>query len=162
MLSLEDNMNNAQSILDLYWDGYLPVNPFKIAEEMGVTLIPECFNNYSGYFTIDEGKPTIYYNSEEAESRINFTIAHELGHYVNGDTDVPRDTNLSFDRYNHDAREVNANRFAAELLMPDNVVKHLINFERIYSLEKLADRFGVSTGAVHYRLVNLRLIDDIG
>jgi hypothetical protein len=44
--------------------------------------------------------------------------------------------------------------------MPDNVVKYLINFEHIYSLDELAERFDVSTSAMHYRLVNLGLINN--
>ena len=154
-------MNTAKDILNLYWDGYLPVDPIDIAVQMGVELNPNPFLDHSGHFRFDSnGAPTIDYNNTESKNRQRFTIAHELGHYVNGDHDAPRDTSISFNQYNRDICEVNANRFAAELLMPDNVVKYLINFEHIYSLDDLAKRFDVSTSAMHYRLVNLGLINN--
>lgn len=154
-------MNTATDILNLYWNGYLPVDPIDIARKMGVKVNSNTSLGHSGHFCFDDnGVPTIDYNSSEPESRQRFTIAHELGHYVNGDRDAPRDTSVSFNQYSRDIREVNANRFAAELLMPDNVVMHLINFEHIYSLDELASRFAVSTGAMHYRLVNLGLINN--
>jgi len=155
-------MSKAKDILELYWDGYLPIDPTIIARKMGVAVIPDNYLDHSGHFWFDKnGVPNISYNDSEPEKRKRFTIAHELGHYVNGDNNVPRDTNLSFDRYNYDIREVNANRFAAELLMPDNVVIHLINFKFVHSIEKLAKYFAVSTGAMHYRLVNLGLINNV-
>lgn len=155
-------MNSAKDILELYWDGYLPVDPVEIAKKMGVKVIGNCNLGHSGHFFFDEnGMPTISYNTNEHIKRQKFTVAHELGHYVNGDKEAPRDTTFSFDKYNHDIKEVNANRFAAELLMPDNVVMHLINFKFVHSLDKLAKYFGVSTGAMHYRLVNLGLINNV-
>lgn len=151
-------INTAKEVLDLYWDGYLPVDPVEIARNMGVKIKPSPFLDHSGHFYFENEQPTIEYCSSEPERRRRFTIAHELGHFVNGDTNAPRDTSRSFDRYNYDPREVNANRFAADLLMPEYAINYLINIKNIKTLEELADKFHVSTGAMHYRLVNLGII----
>jgi len=65
-----------------------------------------------------------------------------------------------------DAREIQANRFAAELLMPDNLV--LDAFSRVVEkkakvdsselIAALASDFGVSAQAMEYRLTNLGML----
>jgi|GEM_PF-6206763 len=42
--------------------------------------------------------------------------------------------------------------------MPENVIKHLIYTKGIYDVDKLAEAFCVSTGAVYYHLKNLKII----
>lgn len=60
--------------------------------------------------------------------------------------------------------EAQANRFAAELLMPRSTVEHLFkeNFNRatneLLLLRLLANAFEVSSSAIQYRLVNLGLM----
>jgi Zn-dependent peptidase ImmA (M78 family) len=50
--------------------------------------------------------------------------------------------------------EMEANHFAAELLMPEEHVKSLIA-DGTTSIQDLADKFNVSPGAMKYRLINL-------
>ena len=61
-----------------------------------------------------------------------------------------------------DREEVEANRFAAALLMPDHMVRSWIARESFQTapelVERLAKSFGVSKVAVNFRLVNLGLI----
>jgi len=64
-------MTTANDILDLYWDGYLPINPVDIAKQMGVNLISNSELEYSGHFRFTkDGTPTIEYNNKTAVSKL--------------------------------------------------------------------------------------------
>ncbi len=55
----------------------------------------------------------------------------------------------------HDPKEIEANKFAAELLMPTDVINAAIRVRDIKDLEKLAKVFGVSKAAMKFRLKEL-------
>ena len=62
-----------------------------------------------------------------------------------------------------DPKEIEANNFAAELLMPQELLEKELSKGRIdlddgESLEKLAKRFGVSVQALMIRLTALRFV----
>lgn len=59
--------------------------------------------------------------------------------------------------YNFDPIEVEANRFAAELLMPEAAVRHYVQ-HGIISISELARTFAVSEVAMKYRLKNLGIL----
>lgn len=148
----------ALDVLRNYWDRKLPVNPAAIARKMGVELKGDPDLSYSGHYHYNSGSPVITYKAVEYRPRLRFTIAHELGHHVNGDIEAPRDDAESFSARSRDPIEVAANQFAAALLMPEPVVKYLIREQGVTDLDDLADRFGVSTVAMQFRLRNLGLI----
>lgn len=50
-----------------------------------------------------------------------------------------------------DPAEVDANRFAAHLLMPEQIVHAMIRVRGIHSVEELARLFGVSRAAMRFR-----------
>ncbi|WP_028631753.1 ImmA/IrrE family metallo-endopeptidase [Pseudomonas parafulva] len=149
----------ANDVLHAHWDGRLPVNPLAIAHAMGIEVKPlNPFDqanwrpNESGHYSYRDGNPLITYNLGDAPVRQRFTIAHEIGHHVHGDLDAPRDTTEQFSARARDPKEVAANRFAAALLMPAALVKHMILEQRVTDLTRLAKAFGVSTAAMEFRL----------
>lgn len=149
----------ANDVLHAHWDGRLPVNPLAIAHAMGIEVKPlnPCDQanwrpNESGHYSYRDGNPLITYNLGDAPVRQRFTIAHEIGHHVHGDLDAPRDTTEQFSARARDPKEVAANRFAAALLMPAALVKHMILEQRVTDLARLAKAFGVSTAAMEFRL----------
>lgn len=151
----------AAKMLDLYWDGSLPIDPVKIARSAGVDVYgrggpDDPGYEYSGYFRRIHDTPSIEYNVTEAPVRQRFTVAHELGHFALQHSDLPRDRG-NF-QSSKDSREVAANRFAAELLMPARTVKQLFASGNADSPDHLARMFGVSAAALGYRLINLRLV----
>jgi len=148
----------AHDVLHRYWDGYLPVDPVTIAKAMGVTVVADPFLDHSGHYQRNSGNPRIIYNSSEPPVRQRFTVAHEIGHHVNGDIDAPRDTSKQFSSSSWDPVEAAANRFAAALLMPADHVKYAVFRDGVTDLWALAKTFGVSTVAMQYRLKNLGLI----
>ncbi len=106
-------------------------------------------------------------NAAHPKNRQRFTIAHELGHLElddKADVHVDRD----FPVYRRDARssqaidpiEIEANAFAAELLMPAFMLERdlqdtIIDFEDDKLVRSLADRYQVSAQAMTIRLLNL-------
>lgn len=106
-----------------------------------------------------------------------FTLAHELGHWIY-DADDP--DQLAFDldgekpaeqfcyhRGNSDLsedlriREMNANKLASHLLMPEHLVKDVDVDEVMADFRGTAAAWGVSQQALRIRLETLQLIDDL-
>ena len=100
-----------------------------------------------------------------------FTMAHEVGHwemhvFQSGKAqlqlpldDPPRPFLCRADT--GDRRELQANKYAAYLLMPHHLLMQMIGDEDIYhfpNLYRLKDRFGVTIGAFTKRLTDLGLI----
>lgn len=156
----------AQSILDRYSDrDLMPVNLEKIAADLGARIaplpstLPPDLRNLSGMYKRDhDGVPTLFYNSADSAVRRRFTIAHELGHHVLDHGDSFRDAAANFSASVFDHKEAAANRFAADLLMPAEIVQFMIEHEGVSSIQELASSFKVSEVAMSYRLKNLRLI----
>lgn len=152
--------NEAKEILDRYWDLLLPVKVDDIAKRCGILIRPldeSLCQNFSGIASIDK---VIYYNQNESANRQRFTIAHELGHHVLGHTmygDMFRD--IFKDGIYH-PKEVAANSFAAEILMPFRAVLRLAGSKGFKTEYDLAVLFNVSIYAVHWKLVNLGIIDN--
>jgi Zn-dependent peptidase ImmA (M78 family) len=84
--------------------------------------------------------------------RQRFTIAHELGHLLWHPLGVQH-RDPDFSRW--EPIEMEANNFAAELLMPEWMVRPATAVAE--SVEQLARMFEVSTPAMKFRLKNLRI-----
>jgi Zn-dependent peptidase ImmA (M78 family) len=101
----------------------------------------------------------LWVNGTHAPVRMRFTLAHELGHVRCGhDAGIAVDTYETLAGRTTDAREVQANAFAAELLAPAAGVRAMIDGEpTLEDLVRIAARHGISTVAALYRLSTLRL-----
>lgn len=150
----------AQRVLNDYWDGRLPVDPVRIALDLGMNVFEAHLDDSdSGMIVKEAGKPaSIYLNVNEPAARQNFTCAHELGHWF--ERDAQHDDEYSFvDKRGDrpmDAHEWYAEHFAANLLMP---AREFIKQYDLHdgSIRKLADTFLVSLAAARNRARNLGL-----
>lgn len=151
-MQLERNLVNQ--LLSHYWAGRtLPIDPFEIASMVGLNIAP--IFDASGWYKPQER--TIYFNPTEPLVRQRFTVAHELGHHFFNHGERPRDSAPQFSAY-ADPVEAQANRFAAELLMPEGSVRLLIVDHKVTDISTLAQHFNVSEIAMKYRLKNLGYI----
>lgn len=101
----------------------------------------------------ETGKNIIFYNDQIAvKNRIKFSLAHELGHYVLRHRLKDEDYYGIF--------EVEANFFAAELLMPQQVIFELSRRGAIISVDNLMKWFGVSHQAAQKRIETLNKINN--
>lgn len=112
--------------------------------------------NQSGSLTNIDGKWIICINENHNIKRQRFTLAHELGHYILHKEKNVEFVDTAFFRSDEmDSIEYHANEFAARLLMPETSVRELIDNEHIKNIGILAERFGVSSAAMKYRVLSL-------
>lgn len=111
----------------------LPIKLSLIAKYYGIQIISygdsnlNHTNNEDGYSTKINDIFIIYYNEQKPLQRIRFTIAHELGHCLLGHISEGEKTfrhNNETDKYK-DSKEIQANVFARDLLMPATVLHSL-------------------------------------
>lgn len=118
----------------------------------------------SGMSFIKDGVSVIVVNSGHHPNRQRFTIAHELGHHILH-ADYLRD-NVHVDKVifrnskssdGTQIKEIEANAFAAELLMPASKLKQYVHldFNDEAMIAAIARVFRVSTAAMSIRLGNL-------
>lgn len=153
----------AKEMLALYWDRRIPVDVKAIAEKMGAKVKADgnlAFDqpDLSGCVSYEDGRYVIRYNPIDIPVRQRFTIAHELGHIALhdfADGKRFRDSSKTYSLTNFDSEEAEANRFAAELLMPAEAIKQVIDAMPAPDTKSLAKKFEVSEVAMRYRLKNL-------
>jgi hypothetical protein len=135
----------------------IPVPVERIAEDLlGLRVELAPLTEVSGMLIPAERRVLLSEWERENQGRRRFTLAHELGHWIchclEGEQEPvycrARDLAQDADR----AREREANVFAAELLMPETLVR--AEFKEGVDL---ADRFWVSDEAMAWRLYNLGL-----
>ena len=147
------------------------VDVMRIAEQEGINVLAKDLeSDISGILVIRDGKAAIGYNAHHHINRQRFTVAHELGHYIlhRHLRDLFIDDTLTFYRDAASSegeylQEIQANSFAAELLMPRDMLKEVLTTQKIdihdqVNLGSLAGRFGVSEQSLTYRLINLEII----
>ena len=144
-----------------------PVPVDKIAKAMGVQLkFSPLDEELSGMVFIKEGTPIIGVNSLHHPNRQRFTIAHELGHLVMHRNILENEVHVDKQfkilmrdgvaSSGTDTIEIEANKFAAELLLPSFLLDELLTREFDIDdegpLEALAKKFKVSKQMLEYRI----------
>jgi len=154
----------ADKILSTYNIDSTPVNVIEIAKKANVLVKYAPSKEFSGLIYRKDGVAFMAISSSESHVRQRFTIAHELGHFF---LHPQKDTFVDFrDNEKNIARglkEVQANQFAAALLMPRKILeKDVKNFSETgitkSAIRFLADKYLVSEDAMTYRLMNLNFI----
>ncbi len=155
-----DISNKAENILNKYWDGKFPIDVKKIGESLGIAFEEKALEkDVYGIISKKNNKIICEINSNDSITRQRFTIAHEIGHYVLGDLN-DNDTMFRDDKtkvLQDDYREINANKFAAELLMPAKAIEYFVYAIKVANFEELIKKFNVSEQAMVYRLDKLKL-----
>jgi Zn-dependent peptidase ImmA (M78 family) len=144
-----------------------PVRVEELAEHLGIEIRREEFpDDISGALFRGEGRALIAINRSHHSNRQRFTIAHELGHYLlhpdsPANYDAKHQVGVHFRGKTRngewDSKEIEANRFAAELLMPRRMILAAMDDIRgDLDASGLAHLFEVSEEAMTYRLAELR------
>lgn len=106
----------------------------------------------------DDHGTALWVNGTHVAARQRFTLAHELGHQRCGHRDTPVDTFTTMSGKTTNPREIEANAFAAEFLVPRVASERLIPREpTLEDVVRIACGFGVSPIVVVYRVNELRL-----
>lgn len=159
----------AEQVLRQYWDRTIPVDIASIAKKYGAKILPLSaktkndpslqYNTLSGLAEKNEYGCMIYVSETDHYNRQRFTVAHELGHIVLGHTDEGVMKRDDYKNYSigvwEDLHEIEANQFAAAILIPENALINIITKNNIRSINDLAVIFNVSSTAMYWRLKNL-------
>ncbi len=87
------------------------------------------------------GRPMIFFNDRMPGDRVRFNLAHEAGH-------------LCLHQVASETMEEEANRFAAEFLMPADDIKEELKDLSMFSLSRLKTKWKVSMAALLFRAGN--------
>jgi len=164
----------AERLLRLLDADAPPVNVERIARLRGAQIryVPSD-GDLSGLIFQENGQIIIGVNALHPKTRQRFTIAHELGHLVLHNWSelhvdrnfrvMPRDARSSTAT---EPEEIEANAFAAELLMPVHMIEidlsgHAVDHEDDTFIVNLAERYSVSIQALLFRLSNLGYIPHV-
>lgn len=150
----------------------IPIDIIGLANELGIIVYEIKIDNdkLSGYISKDDEGYYICVNKDHPATRQQFTIAHEIGHFVLhrevldsgnllptmykiGDGITPALARADFNSPIYRKMETEANKFAAELLMPEEEFIQKAN--ECNDLVELALAFKVSVGAASIRANNL-------
>ena len=160
----------AEQVLTLAGIETAPVPVERVARILGIKVKrTDLGGDCSGVLVRNGNRAVIGINSQHSINRRRFSIAHEIGHFDlhRGDTYIDRGYRIHFRDLDSGSgtkrEEMEANAFAAALLMPATLVRNAFErqpfeFTEDNVLEMLAKKFKVSTQAMTYRLMKLRMI----
>ncbi|HVI69277.1 MAG TPA: ImmA/IrrE family metallo-endopeptidase [Magnetospirillaceae bacterium] len=129
----------------------------KFEEKLNIFVFQFPIQNqeFDGFSYVESGKPyAITLNSKISDNRKVFTLFHEIGHLIEGESGI------CFTANNGNAPsniETKCNQFAAEFLMPEVEIVPPISFEELKSNAK---GLGVSAEAYLIRCRTLNLLDE--
>ena len=173
--SIEECIDIAKEILrntDYYNGSYTPIN--RIAKDFGITpyTTTNLENNLSGVIYVGGTTKKMYHtdkvifvNKNEPRKHQRFVIAHEIGHYLFDclPNDKYNDSKIVFaETYfkgqQNSEKEIKADQFAAELLMPAEVFIEQYHFAKmqknnnIFVMTYLSEFFGTKISSINKRM----------
>lgn len=122
-------------------------NPFEILKQKNVILVYAPLNGVRGFYQYFQRNHLIYIDENLPDNEKTFVCAHELGHMLmhQGENSVYMDTRTCF---NTNKPEIEANTFAAELLIPDEIILENHNM----TTEQLSRLLGYEKSLIDLRL----------
>ncbi|WP_079085594.1 ImmA/IrrE family metallo-endopeptidase [Streptomyces dysideae] len=166
-------INAARSLLKRHDIREFPVPIEAIARAEGAIITRKAFDGTQSGFALRDGDVRIIgVNSATSPRRQRFTIAHELGHLsLHEGKELIVDHAMRIDwrddvsSLGTNEQEIEANAFAAEILMPRDMIQSQVisyvqdrTITRDHLITKMARDFDVSAEAMGYRLINLGIL----
>ena len=122
-------------------------NPFDLSACLGIKVIFEDLGTINGYYNKQLRMKQIHINQNLPEHIRKLTCAHELGHaLLHPNANTPFLRSCTF--YSVNKLEIEANTFAAELLISDDDIKEY----KDYTIEQFSKLTGY-----HEELIRLKL-----
>jgi len=125
-------------------------NPFQIAKERNIIILFAELGNTLGFYSSYKRTQFIHLNNQLTEEEQYFVCAHELGHAV-----LHPKSNTPFLRKNTlfsvEKLEVEANTFAVELLLPDEIVTQYKNTDM--TIFTVAEMYSVPRELVYLKRI---------
>ncbi|WHY27667.1 ImmA/IrrE family metallo-endopeptidase [Bacillus wiedmannii] len=115
-------------------------NPFEIAKRKDIIVLFEDLGNTLGFYNTYKRLKFIHINNRIDETTQRFVCAHELGHaLLHPKANTPFLRNKTF--FSVDRLEIEANTFAVELLLPDEMISEYQDTN--LSIQEIAEIYGI-------------------
>lgn len=125
---------------------------FSDARKKGIE--PTNYGSDSAFLSRLKGMHIIFFNDGHVKHRIQFSLLHEFAHFIlNHDYDI-------IDEKLYCIQEVEANYFAAQILMPEQILRELVSRELLVDSDFIMHHFSVSEEAAIKRINTLNKIRD--
>jgi Zn-dependent peptidase ImmA (M78 family) len=166
----------AENVVDIHGGGRVPIDVKAVAQSLGLEVAEADLGpDVSGLLVSNGATAQVYVQKKDPEVRKRFTIAHEIGHHFLKHQ-FESGEHVHVDKGNYisqrgprasegiDFKEIEANQFAASLLMPTKSLRQKIaNLSGAtplldHHVTLLAKEFGVSEQAMTIRLTGLELL----
>lgn len=167
--------NRAAELLNFTSQQNPPVDLDAVAEFLNIRVERDeaPSDDISGFLMVEDDIPVIGINSDHSTVRQRFTLGHEIGHYVlqhhlgKGTPHIDKQMSIHFRDSSSSTgvkvEEIEANLFAAELLMPRQMLERSLKSCSVIALSddedctirSLANEYNVSTAAMTIRLSSL-------
>lgn len=121
------------------------------------TKVKERGNILGMVIRLKNGLLGILYDEKSTSHRKRFTVAHEIAHCCLNDVSVESYIEFRLDHDNSNPKEIAANIFAGELLIPEEKIRNLCNRLIFVDVLELADIFAVSVNVMKERLKSLNI-----
>lgn len=142
-------IRDIRKIVSKYRRKYQTSDPFEIAEALGIQIQVGNLGTREGCYMYLKRHKCIFLNESLDEHERLFVMAHELGHAILHPREncyyIRNKTGLLISK-----TEMEANKFAIELLLPDNVLAEYTNLG--YTIDQVSRITGY-----HEKLIELRL-----
>lgn len=146
-------MENIKKVVLHYIKKFNTNNPYEIADNLNIIVQKGNLGSCLGCYIFLKRHRCIFLNSSLDHVEQKIVMCHELGHAI-----LHVKTNCCFmankTLLNVSKIEREANIFAAELLMPDDIIKEYS--ERGYTLEQIAEAQQVNKELVNLKFENLK------
>lgn len=165
MLRIGWARNQARKLLNRLEAVQLPIDVDNIAQQLGIEVVRHKFDSddISSFLLCKPEQFIICVNERHPLNRRRFSIAHELGHFILHREEAPyfdKDYEVYFRADitgpEDELKEVEANQFAAELLMPLTMIRNDLKINPPPTASELAKKYKVSEQAMTFRLASLR------
>lgn len=130
---------------------YRTRDPFRLADALGYVVVRTPLRGIRGFYQFVRRCCIIYIDSALGEQDARFVCAHEIGHALmhRGYNRIYMDSHTYFPTSRY---EVEANRFAVDLLFDDEDLRDLLE----HPIQLAADCMGVSTELAEYRMRSVK------
>lgn len=136
---------DIRSVVDKLCRKYKTRNPYELADALNIILQYGDMKGVRGFYLYDSRIKLIYLSNSLPEHTERFVLAHEIGHAVlHKQSCAPflQSTFISVDKM-----EIEANKFASELVITDSELLELPN----YNIAELAAFYGLPKEIIELR-----------
>lgn len=131
---------------------YKTRDPFEMIKGMNIILVNYPLEGVRGFYQYFQRNNIIYLDEKISDSERRFVLAHELGHML-----LHKKSNAIFmdtrTQFNTSKYEQEADLFAMELLLPDQILTDYITDG--FSVDQISRITGYYKSLVELRLINI-------